>query len=818
MKFTFYPKLLILCFFIGLSQYSFATILSGIVKDSEGSPLSFANVYLKGSSVGTTANSDGFYSLNLQPGDYEIAFRYIGYQLKIVKVTIGVQNQSLNVSLESEKVELKEVSINADAEDPAYAVIRKAISKRKHYLNEVKSYSCDSYTKMVQRIKKFPDKIFGIKLTRENMGILDSSTGIIYLSEAVSKFHLSGSDSREEMVSSRVSGSNKSYSFNRAFDQMFNFYEATIEMGGLSTRSFVSPIAPTALAYYKYHLVGIFREGDNVINKIQVIPISRSGPVFAGNIYIVEGTWRIHSTELYITKDNGLQFIDTLKVKQVYAPVKNDQWMRLSGRFDFDFKFMGINGNGDFISVYSNYEIGKTFPKNFFNGEVMKVNESANKRDSAYWNNNRPVPLTADESKDYKKRDSIQVIHESKPYMDSTDRVNNKVKPINLVFGYTYNRSYAGKSFTFRSPLSSIQFNTVEGWVANLGLTFTKQKDDRRLYSINSQLRYGFSLQRFYAAIDGNYLLGKKRLTTISGGLGSMAVQFNQAAPISPLVNTFYSLLLKENYLKIYQKDFVKVGFNCEAINGLRLNAELEYQQRKQLYNTTKQAWTKDSKEYLPNNPVYSLADEELFPNHSAFISTLHLRYVIGQRYITYPDRKVRLGSEYPKLNLRYTKAYGISNNAPVYDKLQFNVNDDMKLGVFGSMTYDFGIGGFINSKRIYFPDYQHFLGNRTIISDFRLNHFYGLSYYNYSTASNYFEGHILQNFGGYFTSKVPLLKKLRLRELAAFNMLAIDKARPYTEFAIGLERGVVPIRLLVYRSFIAEKTVENGIRIALSF
>ena len=41
------------------------------------------------------------------------------------------------MELESENYTLSEVQVRADAEDPAYPIIRKAIENRKKYLNEV---------------------------------------------------------------------------------------------------------------------------------------------------------------------------------------------------------------------------------------------------------------------------------------------------------------------------------------------------------------------------------------------------------------------------------------------------------------------------------------------------------------------------------------------------------------------------------------------------------------------------------------------------------------------------------------------------------
>jgi len=63
---------------------------------------------------------------------------------------------------------------------------------------------------------------------------------------------------REEMISSKVSGRNKSFSFNRAAGLLFNFYENLIDLGDIGQRGFVSPVAANALFYYHYRYEGEF--------------------------------------------------------------------------------------------------------------------------------------------------------------------------------------------------------------------------------------------------------------------------------------------------------------------------------------------------------------------------------------------------------------------------------------------------------------------------------------------------------------------------------------------------------------------------------
>src|SRR4051812_30216976 len=150
-----------LLFFCGLTNFVSAQqfTITGIVKDTNGQPVPFASVYLKNTTTGTSAYVDGRYSMKLKTGEYTLHFRAVGYkqQEHIINLTDDI---SLNVTLTSESYTLENINIRANAEDPAYAIIRKTIKQRKIHLNEVKEFSCDVYIKGVQRLRGAPKKFF----------------------------------------------------------------------------------------------------------------------------------------------------------------------------------------------------------------------------------------------------------------------------------------------------------------------------------------------------------------------------------------------------------------------------------------------------------------------------------------------------------------------------------------------------------------------------------------------------------------------------------------------------------------------------------
>ena len=60
--------------------YCFSQKIKGTITDNDGKLLPFASVFVKGNNKGTNANSEGKYSLKLEPGKYTLVCQYVGYK------------------------------------------------------------------------------------------------------------------------------------------------------------------------------------------------------------------------------------------------------------------------------------------------------------------------------------------------------------------------------------------------------------------------------------------------------------------------------------------------------------------------------------------------------------------------------------------------------------------------------------------------------------------------------------------------------------------------------------------------------------------
>jgi hypothetical protein len=805
---------------LGFSAQTF--ILSGKVTDDKKEVLAFASVFVKGTTIGTNSNIDGFYTLKLAPGQYEIVFQYVGYKKVVKQITID-SDQTVNAVLSSDSYELKEITVKA-GEDPAYPIIRQAIKKRKFYLQQVNSYSCRAYIKGLQRLKDIPKSFNKILKVAANGEQLDSSMlGVIYLSESESKYHFRRpNDEKEIMFSSKVSGDNKAFSFNQLSDMKFNFYENLVYIDGLSDRPFISPINEAAFLSYRYRLLGTITEEGRLINKIEVIPKRKTDPCFHGIIYIQDNTWRIHSVDMYLTKDAKIDFVDTLKIRQVHAPVKGDTiWMPIGMNFGFYFKFLGFKGDGYYNAVISDYDVNPTFPKKFFKNEVLKVEDEANKKDTVYWKDNRPIPLTKEEVTDYRKKDSLAKIKDSKPYKDSIDRRANRFKIGSLLMGYQHQNSTNKTKFSTTGIINSgVQYNTVEGVNAGMSMTFNKEYEDFREHNFVGSARYGFSNYLWGGSLHWDYIQKPEKFRHFTVHAQSLVQQFNSGniQAISPIVNTAYTLFLNENYMKLYRKTSVSFNFRQELVNGLMFYGSAEYAERQALKNTSPYLILDDTtKLFTSNDPLNPATDNYAFKTNNSFVVDATFRIRFKQKYYTVPHRKINTGSKYPNIIISYKKAIPVLGAVADYDLVQASVEDDIRIGLLGTFAYRVKGGYFLNNNTMYFMDYKHFNGNQTILANTDyLNSFKLLPYYLYSTNQQFVEAHAEHHFNGFIFNKIPLLKKTKIQEVVGANFLYNDRISQYYEFNFGLENIFRFIRLDYVLAYGINGKVNSGFLIGI--
>lgn len=788
-----------------LALKSFGQKIEGTVKDTAGNIMPFASILVKGTTLGATANNNGYYSISLSPGTYTIVCRYVGYASQERTVTLTAGNSVQDFVLSAQQLSLKEVVITQNGEDPAYEIIRQAIKKRPYYESQVKAFEAEVYIKGLMKLRSLPQKIFGQKIPeedRKNMGIDSGGKGIIYLSESVTKVSVQEPDKAKlEVISSRVSGSN---GFGFDFPVFLSFYKNNVSVfsGQLNPRGFVSPIADGALNFYRYKFLGSFFENGKEINTIRVFPKRAYEPLFSGIINITEDDWRIYSCDLVLTKTSQLEVLDTLQITQMHMPVEDDIWRIRSQVLHFSFNQLGISAYGNFVNIYSGYDLHPQFPRNFFNRVVISYDTAVNKKPHAYWDSIRPVPLEPEEVHDYKIKDSAFIARNDSAVFNM-DSLKKKQGPVKLtqVFWSGVNRTHYSRThpyqWRFDPLLKTLQYNTVEGVAINPSLVITAypKKWNTRVEFI-ADARYGFNNGHLNPwagftfssrdQFDPDVKL-KRQSFFIAGG--KRVSQFFKESDITGLGNSIGTLLYGQNTLKIYENYFGKAGFTKKWESGISFLIEGSYEDRLPVENTTDFILNKKwQKRLTPNYPVEIMSSP--LQRHQAVVLRASVTMQPGQRYIQFPKYKMAIGSDLPVFTLDYTK--GIKNifgSDVDYDKWLFSIKDESNLRLGGTFRYNVSFGGFLNRKSVFAPDYKHFYASFSHIAGEYVKALQVVTDYQFSNVSPFYTEWLFEHHAnGLLTNKIPLLKKLNWNLVEGANLLHMDPSVNYGEFFIGLE------------------------------
>jgi hypothetical protein len=762
--------------------------ISGKITDNNGQPLPFASVFIKGTTMGTSANSTGEYTLQIKPGNYEIGFYYVGYQVWSKDIVYSGGGFTLNATLSEAAYDLPELEVRADAEDPAYPIIRKVIEKRPKYRTSIQSYSCDAYIKSVFRLIGAPEFFMG-----QNIGDLDGwldedRKGILYLSESRQQFFFQAPDQRKEiMVSSKVSGNDNGFSFNRF--GFIDFYSNEITLG----RPIANPIGDRAFFHYRFKLHSSYYDEDGVnINKIEVIPKRPQDAVMQGFIYIIDQKWLIHSVDFILTRSNtNIDLVDSIYIKQVYLPVDNRYYPLFQQNLGFSGNLMGFKFRGDILAVSTDYQMNPKFEKGFFGREIVKVEPESNKKTDDYWSSVRPVPLTGEEEEDYFKKDSISQVRESKSYLDSMDRISNSFKAIHLFRGYQYQNSYKGYRLNI-NPATE-RYNAVQGWTLGLAGKYVKRgKDERqREFGIASRALYGFSDQILRWHFGSSWNDGKIAQRKLKLVIGNEVVDLNPENGLSRFFNAYIMWLSNESISKFYQSRYAKLDYSQYVGSGHRLYIQAVHDQRSALINRSSFIFTSKNEPFAANDALGNERLNDLISDNSALLVKINFEWRPGLRYISYPDQRFYTRSKYPVF--KFTQLSGHYTSQPGADFHFSSVNirkNNIVNTIAGKLRVNTEVGIFWK-RPLYYHDFRHFAGaestwvqDENYISGFQL-----LPVYTFSTDDRYARANAEWNDHSFLFDKIPWVNKLGFSLVYGAGTLHTPELPSYQELYIGIDR-----------------------------
>jgi hypothetical protein len=791
--------LLLLCCSLLCCQVIWAVTLKGKITDPKGEAIPFATLQVSGTSNGTAANEDGYYVLQLPEGKATLVVRMIGYKPTYKTLMVSNSTETLDIVLEEESKELTEVTVKANAEDPAYAIMRQVIAQKSKHSKAIKTLEADVYLKGKLLMRVIPKSFFGVKIEEKDAAemqkdlMLDSNNrGILYLLEQMTHYTYKAPKSTyNEAKAIKTSGDPKGLGFAQ-MPAIVNIYENNVSLlSGIGSRGFISPAHNNAFFYYRFRLLQSYMDNGLMIHKIAVIPKREYEPLFRGTVYVVEGDWVFQQVQLSLDKRAQMEMLDTLVFEQQYRKTEDSKLWVIQQQIMYPhMSLLGFKFSGDFVTNYGNIVINKPVNEKLFSSKIISTYDPESlSRDSSYWEQQRPISLSTEEQTNYLKKDSAaQIMQKMRDSLGPPS--SRRLDFVSFLTTGAYIRK-GHHEFGLSGLLNQVGYNTVEGLYTGLEPYWQYNPHKGDMVKLIANNRYGWANQQYQYMYTAQYAhedttrTDKGWKVQLSGG--RYVFQINPDNPISAPWNTSVSLFYGANYMKLYQASIGRLNFENRWGNGLSLSADLRYEDRSPMENHTDYTfYQKRRGEFTPNNPPELPA----FEAHKAAIATISLNYQPGWKYIQYPQQKAAVKGNAPLFGLSYSKGIaGIMGSRSDFDRWTVSVKDEFSMKLLGNIRYNVLAGGFLNKRYVGNPDMYHIMGNQTILSGQYLNSFQLAPYYRFSSIpSLYTEMHAEWHFNGWLTNKVPLFKRLNWHLVAAGNLMYINQNQYYGEYSVGLE------------------------------
>lgn len=518
--------------------------------------------------------------------------------------------------------------------------------------------------------------------------------------------------------------------------------------------------------------------------------------LFEGYVHLDRQSLLPLKTDFYLAEPVNPAIADSIQIRQYYR-VSENEYRLDSMELTLHAQWLGFNAQ------YQQKIKHRTFQ--FLSPEALESHHVVLEQNSKAFFGPRAKEMA---SLAYREFDSTELqnlthLNMAPPYwrFHRGSRLNNH----GLNF---YNWSYRGhiyrrnKFFIGQLPLyKGLGFNPVEGaylrYSFPIGLTFENSE-----WGLIPEFRYGLADQRLKtsASLYYEFDTASPKLLRLSGG--TRYAQFDPNDPIEPVNNAISTLLLGENLIRLYGKDFLRTDYFFSNARGLFGSVGLEYAYRFPLFNQSSFSFFTDEPNYEPNNVIRPpVIDEDGFEPHRGLTFDLDFNYQFGaiysSRYSLRYDRKVnpleRLRIDRPRIY--YKLRIGIPTGFSVTNYLQqrLGISQLIGFGNWGRSLADISVGHFAYRDEVPFIDWTHFDGLQFFLLQpaatplATIRQFNTLPYYEFSTIDPFLEYHYEHSFQGRLLQNIDLLRRWSWQSSAGVNGLWVAGQGAYQEYYLGL-------------------------------
>ncbi len=783
---------ILILFLFGYFSIKAQTFIDGRVLDAKTkAPISYANIYIKGSTIGTTTNDTGYYQLTIYTAFDSLSAALLGYE----EVTQPIKKQSkqrINFYLNESQSMLAEAVIVARKESLEDYLIRRILeNKDKNDKKHLQNYSYESYNKIELDVKNLSDKFMDKKIFKPFKFVfknIDSTSEEepflpILLSESISDFYYSDkfNKKREVVKASKMSGVSDA-SFNEFLSvtyQDINVYDNAYTIIG---KQFISPIANSCKSFYKYKVVDTLVL-DNVVHyKMIFEPKTKGDNTFFGSFIVSENNYAIKNIQLRMAPHVNINFVKRIEVSQDYDFVGAETWMISGNQLLVEFK--PLEKTPAIITrkntIYKNFRINSRYNDSMISRlkEEVTINDNEVKKDQAFWDTSRFVQLTKNEAAVYHIIDTLKTVPAYKTYVDIIHTLLTGYFPVGPV--------------ELGPVLNTFSVNKLEGWRFGFGLRTNEKMC--KWAQLSGHIAYALKDKRVKGDIAAQFLITKYPRQIIGASFIHDVSELSRTSDLLASDNLLNIIIQrKKPVYRLLYYDLGKVNYSIEYKQGFSMGVALQNRRIEQ--------------GLVPFQYLYKNKDAVLdtFKTLRETELVFNARFAIGERFVNKNSLFRRSINYYkiPVIQLEYVwgmkRFLGSQFN---YHKLTLSYAQTIPIRTIGRLEINVQAGKVFGTVPFLLSEVHD--GNQTYA--FSNTAFNVMNDYEY-WSDRYLQWNFSHHFDGFFLNRIPGIRKLKLREVIhtrgvwgnvttknkAFNELNSSFIKPlgkvpYVEVGFGIE------------------------------
>jgi len=736
------------------------TKIEGIVSDDTGMPIAFANIIFVNSSEGTITNDNGRFYMESDETYDAIKVSFIGYETKEIPLEQKV-NYNMEIVLTESAEQLQEVVVytgkQSKKNNPAIDILRKIwAKKRENGVRKFKQYQYDKYEKIEFDLNTIDSALIKSKLFKGLEFMfedLDTSriTGKTYLpmflSESFSKVYgdnVLGRE-KEDVLGNKNSGFSGNQAITAFVEDLYSDYDIYNNYLKFFDKSFTSPLSKTGIDVYNYVLSDSTYIDDKWCYNIIYYPRRKNELTFKGDFWVNDTTFAIKKINLQVTKSANINWVKEIYIEQDFEVVNDSVFLLKRDYMLSDFSFSkkeesrGVYGKR--TTVFDNYNFNNPRSEDFYKAVSDPYDPRVFSQDSIFWENARLERLNEDESGIFKLLDTLKTVPKFRTYYDIVSILGSgyvEIDKWNIDIGDIY---------------STFGYNDAEGIRLRGGArTYFGQND---LWRLEGYMAYGFNDKKFKHGFSGKFLLDRKNRLIISGGnrrdIEQLGLSLTSTNDVMGRSIASSSLVTVGSNDRLTNINLSTLNVEMEPVKNFRIDVGGSF---RTLSSALPDAFSLD---YVDPNSPSGISSEI-----KQFDLTTTLIYTPGKRTIGYGVERSNINDDYSTLVLKYTKGVdGFLESDFDYEKIQFSYQQPWQIGGFGRLTSTVELGKTFGAVPLGLLSVIP--GNQTLFSLY--NVFPNLDFYEFVTDT-YATVHLEHNFNGRLFSRIPLLRKLNLREI----------------------------------------------------